>query len=122
MIAGRQLTLLSLPVPFWVVYVMDGMRGVKETIAVACAAAGQVGKEADLFRFTVKHSLLCAVIVDVITLVQADGLSGTVPNQAPAAHPTAQPLRAWRTVAACETFASSSSSWRCGCASPARIG
>src|ERR1700682_5336317 len=115
MIAGRQLTLLSLPVPFWVVYVMDGMRGVKETIAVACAAAGPVRKEADLFRFTVKNSLPCAAHVGVHTLVEAEGLSGAAPNQPPAAHPAAQPLRAWRTVAACETFASSSSSWRCGC-------
>ncbi len=29
-----------------------------QSIAVACAAVGLVGKESDLFRFTVKHSLL----------------------------------------------------------------
>ncbi|AZS49920.1 L-lactate permease [Entomomonas moraniae] len=40
-----------------------------QSIAVACAATNQVGKESDLFRFTVKHSLFFAVIVGVINLV-----------------------------------------------------
>jgi L-lactate permease len=42
-----------------------------QSIAVACAAVGLVGRESDLFRFTVKHSLLLATIVGVITTVQA---------------------------------------------------
>ena len=50
-----------------------------QSIAVACAATGLVGKESDLFRFTVRHSLLFAVIVGVITLVQAYVLPGMVP-------------------------------------------
>ncbi|MEW0838584.1 L-lactate permease, partial [Escherichia coli] len=29
-----------------------------QSIAIACAAVGLVGKESDLFRFTVKHSLI----------------------------------------------------------------
>ncbi|NHL67419.1 lactate permease LctP family transporter [Burkholderia ambifaria] len=50
-----------------------------QSIAVACAATGLVGKESDLFRFTVRHSLLFAVIVGLITLVQAYVLPGMVP-------------------------------------------
>ncbi|KVW69219.1 lactate permease LctP family transporter [Burkholderia ubonensis] len=50
-----------------------------QSIAVACAATGLVGKEAELFRFTVRHSLLFAVIVGLITLVQAYMLPGMVP-------------------------------------------
>lgn len=47
-----------------------------QSIAVACAATGLVGKESDLFRFTVKHSLFFATIVGLITLVQAYWLTG----------------------------------------------
>ena len=43
----------------------------RESIAVACAAVGLAGKESDLFRFTVKHSLFSATIVGVITMLQA---------------------------------------------------
>ncbi|KWI36966.1 L-lactate permease [Burkholderia ubonensis] len=50
-----------------------------QSIAVACAATGLVGKEAELFRFTARHSLLFAVIVGLITLVQAYVLPGMVP-------------------------------------------
>jgi L-lactate transport len=42
-----------------------------QSIAVATAAVGLVGKEADLFRFTVKHSLLLCVLVGIITTIQA---------------------------------------------------
>ncbi|WP_296401624.1 L-lactate permease [Zoogloea sp.] len=38
-----------------------------QSIAVACAAVGLVGKESDLFRFTVKHSLMFATMVGIIT-------------------------------------------------------
>lgn len=47
-----------------------------QSIAVACAATGLVGKESDLFRFTVKHSLFFASIVGLITLIQAYWLTG----------------------------------------------
>ncbi|KVM81502.1 lactate permease LctP family transporter [Burkholderia stagnalis] len=50
-----------------------------QSIAVACAATGLVGKESELFRFTVRHSLLFAVIVGLITLAQAYVLPGMVP-------------------------------------------
>jgi len=51
-----------------------------QSIAVACAATGLVGKESELFRFTVKHSLLFAAIVGVITTLQAYVLTGMIPG------------------------------------------
>ncbi|AKA26740.1 lactate permease LctP family transporter [Pseudomonas chlororaphis] len=47
-----------------------------QSIAVACAATGLVGKESDLFRFTLKHSLFFATIVGLITLAQAYWFTG----------------------------------------------
>ena len=51
-----------------------------QSIAVACAATGLVGKESELFRFTLKHSLLFAFIVGVITMLQAYVLTGMIPG------------------------------------------
>lgn len=51
-----------------------------QSIAVACAATGLVGRESELFRFTVKHSLLFAVFIGLITLLQAYVLTGMVPH------------------------------------------
>jgi L-lactate permease len=42
-----------------------------QSIAIACAAVGLVGRESDLFRFTVKHSLIFTCMVGVITTLQA---------------------------------------------------
>ncbi len=42
-----------------------------QSIAIACAAAGLIGRESDLFRFTVKHSLALATIVGIMTTIQA---------------------------------------------------
>jgi L-lactate transport len=50
-----------------------------QSIAVACAATGLVGKESDLFRFTVKHSLFFAAVIGIITYVQAYYLSWMIP-------------------------------------------
>ncbi|HSC84329.1 MAG TPA: L-lactate permease, partial [Pseudomonas sp.] len=47
-----------------------------QSIAVACAATGMVGKESDLFRFTLKHSLIFAAFVGLITLAQAYVFTG----------------------------------------------
>ncbi|WP_042266552.1 lactate permease LctP family transporter [Paraburkholderia heleia] len=49
-----------------------------QSIAVACAATGLVGKESSLFRFTVRHSLLFAAVVGVVTLIQAYVLTGMI--------------------------------------------
>ena len=42
-----------------------------QSIAVACAAVGLVGKEADLFRFTLKHSLIFCSLVGAMTYAMA---------------------------------------------------
>jgi L-lactate permease len=47
-----------------------------QSIAVACAATGLVGRESDLLRFTLKHSLLFATIIGLITLAQAYWFTG----------------------------------------------
>ncbi|MDF0731962.1 lactate permease LctP family transporter [Pseudomonas entomophila] len=47
-----------------------------QSIAVACAATSIVGKESDLFRFTLKHSLVFAAIIGLITLSQAYVFTG----------------------------------------------
>jgi lactate permease len=42
-----------------------------QSIAVAAAAGGLIGKESDLFRFTVKHSFLMLILICLIVLAQA---------------------------------------------------
>jgi len=51
-----------------------------QSIAVATAATGLVGKEADLFRFTVGHSLFFLAIICVITYLQSGPLSWMIPE------------------------------------------
>jgi len=51
-----------------------------QSIAVACAAAGLVGRESELFRFTLKHSLLFAIIVGIMTVLQAYVFTGMIPG------------------------------------------
>lgn len=51
-----------------------------QSIAIACAAVGLVGKESDLFRFTVKHSLAFAAMVGIITTLQAYVFTGMIPH------------------------------------------
>ncbi len=50
-----------------------------QSIAIACAAVGLAGKESDLFRFTVKHSLFFTALVGVITTLQAYWLTWMIP-------------------------------------------
>ena len=50
-----------------------------QSIAIACAAVGLVGKESDLFRFTVKHSLIFTCMVGLITTLQAYVLTWMIP-------------------------------------------
>lgn len=51
-----------------------------QSIAIACAAVGLAGRESDLFRFTVKHSLIFAAIVGVITTLQAYVFTWMIPG------------------------------------------
>ncbi len=50
-----------------------------QSIAIACAAVGLVGKESELFRFTVKHSLIFTCIVGVMVTLQAYWLTWMIP-------------------------------------------
>ena len=51
-----------------------------QSIAIACAAVGLAGKESDLFRFTVKHSLAFLVIIGIICTLQAYVFPGMIPS------------------------------------------
>jgi len=42
-----------------------------QSISIATAATGQVGREGDLFRFAIKHSVIMLLIICVITFVQS---------------------------------------------------
>jgi lactate permease len=50
-----------------------------QSIAVACAAVGLAGKESELFRFTIKHSLFLLILVGIITFLQNGVLSFMIP-------------------------------------------
>lgn len=47
-----------------------------QSIAVACAAVGLVGKEGDLFRFTFKYSLLLVFLMGILITLQNSSLLG----------------------------------------------
>lgn len=51
-----------------------------QSIAVATAAVGLVGKEADLFRFTIKHSLIMLFSISIIVTLQAYVFTGLIPE------------------------------------------
>lgn len=51
-----------------------------QSIIVACAATGQEGKEGDLFRAVLKHSIVLAVIVALIVLIYAYWAPGFIPH------------------------------------------
>jgi len=50
-----------------------------QSIAIGAAAVDLVGKESDLFRFTVKHSFLMLFIICIITVIQAYITPGVIP-------------------------------------------
>jgi lactate permease len=50
-----------------------------QSIAIAAAAGNLVGKESDLFRFTVKHSFIMLLLICVLTLIQAYVLKWIIP-------------------------------------------
>ena len=51
-----------------------------QSIAVAAAAGNLVGKESDLFRFTVKHSFIMLIFICGIVLAQAYAFTWIVPH------------------------------------------
>lgn len=50
-----------------------------QSIAVACAAVGLAGKESELLRFTLKHSIFLLLLVCIITFLQNNVLSWMIP-------------------------------------------
>ncbi len=50
-----------------------------QSIAVAAGAGALIGKESQLFRFTVKHSFIMLTVICFITLAQAYVLKGLIP-------------------------------------------
>lgn len=51
-----------------------------QSIAVAAASGGLIGKEAELFRFTVKHSFIMLLIICLIVVLQAYVLKWMIPS------------------------------------------
>lgn len=51
-----------------------------QSIAVAAAATSLVGRESDLFRFTVKHSLFILLLVCIMVYLQAYVVPGMIPT------------------------------------------
>ncbi len=54
-----------------------------QSISVACAATRMPGREADLFRFTLGHSLILAAIIGVLTYLQSNVLQWMIPTANP---------------------------------------
>jgi len=51
-----------------------------QSIAVGAAAVGLIGKESELFRFTVKHSFIMLFLICIITLMQAYMIQWIIPE------------------------------------------
>ena len=56
-----------------------------QSIAIACAAVGLVGKESELFRFTIKYSIGFILLLGIWTLIIAFFLTGIIPDIVPLA-------------------------------------
>ena len=54
-----------------------------QSIAIACAAVGMVGRESELFKFTAKYSIMFVILVGLITTVQAYVFPGWIPTEFP---------------------------------------
>lgn len=50
-----------------------------QSIAIGAAAVGLVGKESDLFRFTVKHSFIMLAVICLLTMMQAYVMPWLIP-------------------------------------------
>ncbi len=64
-----------------------------QSISVATAATHMVGQESEIFRFTLKHSLLLTTVIGIICMLQAYVFTGIIPvveKAAPAAVKAAQ--------------------------------
>ena len=50
-----------------------------QSIAVATSATGQVGSESDIFRFTLKHSILLTTVISIMVYLQAYVFTWMIP-------------------------------------------
>jgi lactate permease len=53
-----------------------------QSIAVGTAAIGLVGRESDLFRFTIKHSFIMLFVICILTMLQTYVMKWIVPEYA----------------------------------------
>ena len=73
----QQLTARQLDIPEVLFLAANSVGGVvgkmisPQSIAIACAAVGLVGKESDLFRFTVKYSIIFVIGIGIFTYALA---------------------------------------------------
>ena len=63
-----------------------------QSISVATAATHMVGQESQIFRFTLKHSLILTTAVGIICMLQAYVFTGIIPAVEKAAPATAKAL------------------------------
>lgn len=54
-----------------------------QSIAIATASVGLIGKESRLFRFTVKHSIILLSLICLMTVAQAYWIKGMIPKVPP---------------------------------------
>jgi lactate permease len=51
-----------------------------QSLAVAAASVGLVGREGDIFRYTIKHSLILTVVVGIMAYLQAYVITWIIPK------------------------------------------
>lgn len=82
----QQLTARQLGIPEVLFLAANSVGGVvgkmisPQSIAIACAAVGLVGKESDLFRYTVKYSIALVIAIGIFTYLIAFWLTWLIPQ------------------------------------------
>ncbi|MGI0407119.1 lactate permease LctP family transporter [Helicobacter himalayensis] len=82
----QQLTARQLGIPEVLFLAANSVGGVvgkmisPQSIAIACAAVGLVGKESDLFKYTVKYSILFVIGIGIFTYLIAFHLTWIIPS------------------------------------------
>lgn len=83
----QKLTAQQLNIPEVLLLAANSVGGVvgkmisPQSIAVACAAVGLVGRESDLFRYTVKYSILFVIIIGIFVYAIAFWIPWLIPAQ-----------------------------------------
>ena len=82
----QQLTARQLDIPEVLFLAANSVGGVvgkmisPQSIAIACAAVGLVGKESDLFRFTIKYSIIFVIGIGIFTYAIAFWMPWLIPS------------------------------------------